>query len=189
MAIFALVERLHDLVFSTLNRLAGAWFLGLFSRLVFSSVLLMYFINSAKTKIGSGFPEFLIPGSGAYMQILPKITEAADYDTDAIAFIPYGLIVYLGTYAEFIFPALILIGLFTRVSSLAMIGFIAVMTYVDISFHNVGAETIGTFFDRVQNSAISDQRLLWILPLVYLVLKGPGLISVDRLFRRSISPY
>jgi putative oxidoreductase len=55
------------------------------------------------------------------------------------------------------------------------------MTYVDITAHKVGAETIGTFFDRVNNSAIADQRLLWLVPLVYLMLKGAGAISLDRL--------
>ena len=189
MAFFRLAQHFHDLIFSALNRLAGTWFLGLASRLVFSSVLLMYFINSVRTKVGNGFPDVLIPGSGAYMQILPAIAEAHDYDTDAIAFLPYGLIVHLGTYAEFLLPVMILIGLFTRAASLGMLGFIAVMTYVDIQFHGVGAETIGAFFDRVQDSAISDQRLLWALPLVYLILQGPGLISLDHLFRRSKKPY
>jgi len=182
MAIFKTFERLHDLIFFTLQRLAGSWFLGLSSRLVFSSVLLMYFVNSVRTKVGSGFPDFLVPGSGAYMQIIPSIAEASDYDTDAIALIPYGLIVHMGTYAEFILPVLILLGLFTRIASMGMLGFIAVMTYVDIVFHGAGAETIGMFFDRVQDSAISDQRLLWAFPLFYLVLKGAGTISLDHLF-------
>ncbi len=185
MAVFRFFEALHDLVFSTLQWLAGAWFLGLASRLVFSSVLLMYFFNSVRTKVGSGFPDFLIPGSGAYVQIIPVITEAAEYDTDLIALFPYGLIVYLGTYAEFILPVLILFGLFTRTASLAMLAFIAVMTYVDIAFHGVGVETIGAVFDRVQDSAISDQRLLWALPLVYLMLQGPGSVSLDHLLGRS----
>lgn len=185
MAVFRLFERLHDMFFALLQHLAGSWFLGLASRLIFSSVLLMYFVNSVRTKVGSGFPDFLIPGSGAYLQILPAITEAADYDTDAIAMIPYGLIVYMGTYAEIILPVLILLGLFTRAASLAMLGFIAVMTYVDITFHGVGAETVGALFDRVQDSAISDQRLLWALPLIYLMLQGPGTISLDHLFGRT----
>jgi len=185
MAVFKIAQRLHDLVFSTLNRLAGRWFLGLASRLVFSSVLLMYFINSARTKVGSDFPDVLIPGSGAYMQILPTVAAAHDYDIDTIPFLPYGLMVHLGTYAEFLLPVMILIGLFTRAASLGMLGFIAVMTYVDIAFHGVGAETIGAFFDRIQDSAISDQRLLWSLPLIYLVLHGAGTISLDRLFGRK----
>ena len=185
MAIFRIFEKFHNLVFSMFQRLAGSWFLGLSSRLVISSVLLMYFINSARTKVGSGFPDFLIPGSGAYMQIIPSIAAASDYDTDAIALIPYGLIVYMGTYAEFIFPVLILIGLFTRIASIGMLGFIAVMTYVDITFHGAGAETVGMFFDRVQDSAISDQRLLWAFPLFYLIVKGAGTISLDHLFAGS----
>jgi len=63
-----------------------------------------------------------------------------------------------------------------------MIGFIAVMTYVDITAHQVDAETIGAFFDRLPNAAISDQRLLWAFPLLYLVLRGPGAISLDWIF-------
>jgi len=185
MAIFRFLEQIHELVFSMLQRFAGSWFLGLSSRLIFSSVLLMYFINSARTKVGSGFPDVLIPGSGAYMQIIPAVAAARDYDIDAIALIPYGLVVYMGTYAEFILPVLILAGLFTRIASIGMLGFIAVMTYVDITLHNVGAETIGTFFDRVQNSAISDQRLLWAFPLIYLILKGAGTLSLDQLLSRS----
>lgn len=181
MPIFRLLEQLHNFVFSTFQRLAGSWFLGLASRLVFSSALFMYFINSARTKVGEGFPDFLIPGDGAYVQIFPSVMDAVGYDTDAIAFIPYGLIVYLGTYAEFILPVLILIGLLTRAASLIMLGFIIVMSYVDIVFHKVGAETIGALFDRFQDSAISDQRLLWASPLIYLILKGAGSISLDRL--------
>ena len=63
-----------------------------------------------------------------------------------------------------------------------MIGFIAVMTYVDINFHGADAKTIGVLFDRVQDSVISDQRLLWCIPLIYLILKGPGLLSLDAIF-------
>ncbi len=184
MQIIRILEDIYHQLFSTLNRLAGEWFLGLTARLVFASVLLMFFINSARTKVGSGFPDFLIPGSGAYAQILPPIAEASGYDVDQISFIPYGIIVLLGTYSEVIIPVMILIGLFTRAASLAMIGFIAVMTFVDIQFHDIGPEAIGSFFDRIHNSTVSDQRLLWVFPLVYLVLHGGGNISVDKLLER-----
>ena len=43
--------------------------------------------------------------------------KAVGYDVSQISFFPYGLLVYLGTYAEFIFPVLILVGLFTRLSA------------------------------------------------------------------------
>ena len=71
------------------------------------------------------------PTIGAYYQILPSVTEAADYDPEAIS-IFFTPIVLLGSWAEFILPALLLIGLFTRGAALAMIGFIFVQSLTDI---------------------------------------------------------
>ena len=173
--------KLYKSLFGTIQKIAGDWFLGLTARLVFSSVTMIYFLNSALTKVGSGFPDFLIPTTGAYAQMLPEITKAVSYDIDKISFFPYGLIVTFGTYAEFVLPVLILIGLFTRLSAIAMIGFIFVLTYVDITAHGIGAKTIGMPFDRIQDQVVADQRLLWIFPLLYLVIRGAGKISVDGL--------
>ncbi len=173
------LRNLYDGVFRGIEAMTSGWFLGLAARLIFSSVLMMFFLNSAATKVGSGFPGMLVPTSGAYAQMLPPIAEQYGYNADKIPFIPYGAIVYMGTYAEFLLPLLILVGLFTRLSALAFLGFIAVMTYVDIYFHGVGAKAIGGFFDRVQDAVIADQRLLWCFPLVYLLIKGPGIISLD----------
>jgi len=173
------LKSLYTGIFGAIERLTEGWFMGLATRLVFSSALMMFFLNSAATKVGSGFPASLIPTVNAYAQMLPPVAEQYGYNADKIPFFPYALIVYGGTYAEFILPVLILIGLFTRAASVAMIGFIAVMTYVDINFHGADAKTIGAVFDRVQDSIISDQRLLWCVPLVYLIIKGPGLISAD----------
>ena len=47
------------------------------ARLVFAGVLLIYFWNSARTKIGDGLFGFLHPSDGAYIQIFPKAAEAA----------------------------------------------------------------------------------------------------------------
>lgn len=184
-----LVE-LNGAVFGLLSRLFGGWFLGLAARAIFSSVLLFYFWNSAATKLGSGLFGFLMPSDGAYAQILPALLEQVSYDTSQITFFPYGLIVLLGTWAEFLLPLMILLGLFTRISSLAFIVFIAVMTTVDITGHHVEAVTIGQAFDSVQNSAIADQRLLWIFPLLFLSLRGAGAVSLDwvlwRVFQRRM---
>ncbi|MEM9028705.1 MAG: DoxX family protein [Pseudomonadota bacterium] len=173
------LNSLYEGVFFGIQRATEAWLIGLAARLTFASVLLMYFLNSALTKVGSSFPEILIPTTNAYAQIVPKVMEEAGFDATQIAFFPHGLMVYAGTYAEFILPVLIVIGLWTRAASLGMLGFIAVMTYVDITAHGADAATIGGFFDRVQDAAISDQRLLWAFPLLYLVLRGPGAISFD----------
>jgi len=177
-----MLRSIHDGVFKSLEKVTEGWFLGLAARLVFGSVLLIYFLNSAQLKVGSGFPDMLIPTANGYVQILSEeVFTNYGFDISSVPFFPDTLIVYAGTYGEFILPVLVLIGLFTRLASLGMIVFIAVMTYVDIALHNIDAATIGQFFDRIQDAAIADQRLLWIFPLVYLVLKGPGLISVDGL--------
>ena len=175
------LTRLYGGVFGTLERLTNGWLLGLAARFVFASVLLVYFINSGLTKIGKGPLGFLSPSDGAYAQILPTLMEKVSYDTSQIAFFPYGLIVLLGTWAEFILPVMITVGLFTRAASLGMIVFIAVMTYVDITGHHVGAETIGALFDGNPGSLIADQRLMWIFVLLVPVLKGGGYLSLDTL--------
>lgn len=147
---------------------------GLSGRVVFASVLLHYFWSSALTKL-DGFSLSL----NAYAQIFPRQVEAAGYDASALG--PFAhLVVGAGTLAEFVLPLLVVIGFFTRLSSLAMIGFVIVMTLTDIIGHGVGAEAIGLPFDRFQDAPIADQRLMWIWVLVVLVLSGGGYLSVDR---------
>jgi len=179
---------IYDGFFRTIERATDGWFLGLAARLTFASVLLVYFWNSALTKIGSGIAGIFSPTIGAYAQILPPVAEQYSYNIDNIPFFPYGPIVYVGTYAEFLLPAFIVAGFLTRLSALGMFVFIMVMTYVDINYHGADAKTIGAFFDRVPDSAIADQRLLWVFVLIVLVLKGPGLISVDAVLGRLIGP-
>lgn len=153
------------------------WFLGLFARLVFLAVLLPYYINSALTKFDSP----LAIADSAYYQIALPAVEAAGGDVSAVSFFPWGLMVFFGSYGEFILPLLLVAGLFTRIAALGMIGFIIVQTLTDILVHNVDATTIGTLFDRFPDSVILDQRLLWIFPLAYLAVKGAGLLSMDKL--------
>lgn len=188
----ATIKRWHDSLFSYLERLTDGWFMGLFARFVFFAVLYFYFLNSFLTKIGDGVFGFLSVQDSAWYQIAPVAVDAAGGDIQAIPFFPWHLIVPLGTYAEFLLPLLITTGLFTRIASAGMIGFITVQTLTDIFGHMVGAETIGALFDRFPDSAIADQRLLWIVPLVYLVLKGGGRMSLDailaRRFQRTRAP-
>lgn len=170
-----------------MTRALDPWFLGLLARVVFASVLAGYFLNSAGTKVGEGIAGFFMIRDNAYYQILPSVVEGAGGDVSQIALLPWGIIVALGTYAEFILPILIVVGLFTRLAALGMIGFVAVQTVVDILFHMVDAQTIGTFFDRAPDATIADQRLLWLFVLAYLALKGPGTASVDALLARRPS--
>ncbi|MGI9451697.1 MAG: DoxX family protein, partial [Geminicoccaceae bacterium] len=88
------------------------------------------------------------------------------------------------TYAEFILPVLIILGLFTRLAALGMIGFVVVQSYVDVVFHGADEKTIGGWFDQLSDATILDQRTLWVFLLVYLVVRGPGLISLDTVLGR-----
>lgn len=176
---------LYCKIFAAIENATDGWLVGFTARFAFASVLLVFFINSALTKVGSGPLGIFSPSVGAYAQILPEMMKSVGFNVSKIAFIPYGLIVLLGTWAEFILPVLIVIGLFTRAASLAMIGFIVVMSYVDITGHAVSAKTIGAPFDGLPTGLIADQRLLWIFLLLVLVVKGAGALSLDALLCRS----
>jgi putative oxidoreductase len=162
---------------------ASAQWLPTLARLVFAAVLLVYFWASAATKLGSGPIGFLMPSDGAYIQIFPKTTEGFGYDFSQFGLFHW-LVVTVGTWAEFILPLLIVVGLFTRLAALGMIGFVAVQSYVDVFGHGVTGDTLGAAFDRASDALIWDQRLLWVFVLVTLVLKGGGALSADRVFQR-----
>lgn len=162
----------------------STWVTPTLARFVFAAVLFGYYWNSAKTKLGDGFFGFLFPSDGAYIQIFPKTVEALGYDTSQLGVFHWAVAVS-GTWAEFILPVLIVVGLFTRLSSLGMIGFIVVQSYVDINGHGLGAADIGAWFDRDASSLILDQRTFWVFILGYLVLRGAGPVSVDAILRQS----
>ena len=125
------------------------------------------------TKLGDGIFGVFVPSAGAFAQILPPIAEQYFYDTTAI---PFGtLIVIAGTVAEFVLPALIVLGLFTRMAALGMIGFVVIQTIVDIAFHGAG---LGSWFNA-QSGELLDQRVLWVFLLLLLVVKGAEKLSID----------
>ncbi|WP_136439255.1 DoxX family protein [Pacificoceanicola onchidii] len=172
---------LHNRLFSMVERF-GDGLLPLLSRLVFAGVLFHYFWASGLTKLGDGFFGFLSPSVGAYAQIFPKAMEAVTYDTSQLSWFHW-LVVVAGTWAEFILPVLIVIGLFTRLAALGMIGFVVVQSLTDLYGHG-GIEhegTLGAWFDRAADSLILDQRAFWVFVLLTLVIKGAGVLSVDRI--------
>lgn len=164
---------------AALNRL-GDEALPLLARFSFVAVLAVYYWNSAVTKLGDGLLGLFQPSLGAYTQIFPKAMEAAGYDASQLGVFHWG-VVTAGTLAEFILPAFIIVGLLTRLSALGMIGFVVVQSLTDIWGHGVDEKTIGAWFDRLPDSAILDQRLLWVFVLITLVFKGAGSLSLDRL--------
>lgn len=155
---------------------ASDWLLPSFARLVFAAVLLGYFWASALTKLDGLFT----PSIGAYAQIFPRQFEVAGYDPAALGLWPK-LVVLVGSWAEFALPALIVIGLFTRLAALGMLGFVLVQSLTDILGHGAFA---GAWFDRASDALILDQRALWVVLLLILVLKGAGPLSIDRLLQQ-----
>jgi putative oxidoreductase len=109
--------------------------------------------------------------------------EAVGYDASQLGLFHWA-VVTAGTLAEFILPALIILGLATRLAGLGMIGFVVVQSLTDIIGHGADATAIGAWFDRIPDSHILDQRLLWIVVFLTLVLKGAGPLSLDRLITR-----
>ena len=180
------IVQLHARFFQSLETALDGWFLGLVARFAFAGVLLVYFWNAALTKLGAGILGIVQLSPGAYMQIVPGAMEAVGFSPSALS-LHHHLIVYAGTYAEFILPALIVLGLFTRLAALGMIVFVAVQSYVDIAFHGADERTIGALFDRFPDAAIVDQRTLWLVPLLYLVVKGAGALSLDHLLARRFT--
>lgn len=170
---------LHDRIFGALEA-AAPLLIPTLARVIFAGTLFVYYWNSGLTKVGDSL---FSPDLGAYIQILPRAFDAVGYDPSALG--PLATpIVLLGTWAEFILPVLIVVGLFTRVAALGMIGFVIVQTWVDIVGHGVDAGTIGAWFDVTATSAIADQRAFWVFLLIVLVLRGAGPVSVDALAGR-----
>lgn len=176
-----MIARLHNAVFGFIQASLQGWLPGLTARFVFAAVLFSYYFNSAKTKVGEGISGFSTVQDGAYVQMLPQVMEQFEYDASQIPAFPYQAIVYAGTYAEFILPVLVVLGLFTRIAAIGMIVFVVVQSVVDVIGHHADAETIGSWFDRFPDSAILDQRALWVFLLLYLVIYGAGKISLDNL--------
>ena len=176
------MRKLNNMVFGMFGPRVEDWILPTLARFTFAATLLWFFWYSALTKIGPGFFGFLNPTPGAFAGILPWRAEAVGFDPSRYNFLDTA-IVLLGMWAEFALPFLIVVGLFIRAASLAMIGFVLVLSLVDIFGHKVEPTTIGAWFDGGAGSVILDQRLFWLLLLVTLILKGAGPLSMDRLFK------
>jgi putative oxidoreductase len=167
----------------SLNR-ASDTLLPLLARLVFAAVLFRYFWGSALTKVGDGIFGVFQPGVGAYSQIYPKALEAAGYDPSQLGHLcldgggggDAGRVHPAGADRARADDALAAVG---------MIGFVVVQSLTDIVGHMADAATVGALFDRASGSLIMDQRTLWVMLFLVLVLRGGGALSVDRLLFRS----
>ena len=176
---------IHTAVFDQIGKADAL--LPLLARFLFAATLLLYFWASGLTKLGDGPLGFLMPSTGAYAQIFPRQTEAVVYDISQLG-IWHWAVVTAGTWAEFILPALIVLGLLTRLAALGMIGFVVVQSLTDLYGHGTIEHdgTLGAWFDRMPDALILDQRAFWVFPLVVLVIKGAGALSLDRILSRQV---
>lgn len=160
--------------------------LPLLARFTFAAVLLPYFWASASTKLGNGLLGIFKPALGAYAQIFPRATEAAGYNPDNLGLFHWA-VVTAGTWAEFLLPALIVLGLLTRVAAFGMIGFIVVQSLTDFFGHGAIEHegTLGAWFDKAPDALILDQRAFWVYLLASLVVLGGGWLSLDRVVFRN----
>jgi putative oxidoreductase len=173
------------------DRLSRAdWLLTTLARLIFAGTLLMYFWVSGLTKVGDGIFGLLQPSVGAYAQIFPRVMEQVSYDISQLTLFHWA-VVTAGTIAEFILPALIVIGLLTRLSALGMIGFVIMQSATDLIGHDrlEDPATLGAWFDKIPDSLILDQRAFWIFLLLVLFIKGAGPLSIDGMLRRRVLDY
>ena len=176
---------LHNGVASRLDRLD--WLLPTVARFLFAAVLAGYFWKSALTKVGDGLFGLFTPSVGAYAQIFPKAIEAVGYDASQLSLFHWAVVV-AGTVAEFILPALIIVGLLSRLAALGMIGFVVVQTLTDLYGHHLidDPKSIGAWFDRFPDSLILDQRSFWMFLFLVILIKGAGPLSLDRILKRKL---
>ena len=165
----------YDAIVGPIDR--ADWVLPTIARVVFLLVFFFYFLNSAGTKIeGSIFS----PSAGAFGQIFPKAAEAVLWDVTQLTFIQR-IVIFGGTVAEYVLPVLIVLGAFTRLAALAMIGFVVVQTLVDVTGHGA---TLGGWLNNAPE--LIDQRTLWVFLLLVLVFKGAGPLSIDQMGRAML---
>jgi len=106
------------------------------------------------------------------------LTKIQDWDTTLflfeeeyqVPFLPADLAAYLGTAGELIFPILLLIGMASRFSALALsvVNIVAVVSLADIA------------------PAALYLHIIWGMLLTYVVLYGAGTLSLDRWIKHAL---
>ena len=112
----------------------------------------MVFLKSGMTKTSSG------------LEVADGTFTLFEYEY-ALPIIPPDIAAYLATYAEHLFPILLILGLFSRLSALALLGMTAVIQI--FVYPNLW-----------------DIHLFWAGALLLIISKGPGLISLDATIHR-----
>ena len=108
------------------------------------------------------------------------LTKLQDWESTLFLFeeeyqvplLPFELAAYLGTFSELLLPALLVAGIFTRLSALALffVNIVAVISLTDIS------------------PAALYLHVIWGVLLAQLAIYGGGLLTVDRALRTWYRP-
>lgn len=109
--------RLSDRLGTGIDKTLARPLLTTLARVTFAATLLIYYWTSGLTKLGGGLSGLVSPSLGAYAQIFPRAMEQAGFDAGQLATWQHAVVV-AGTWAEFLLPALVLIGLATRPAAL-----------------------------------------------------------------------
>lgn len=139
------------------GRLAAIWELGL------RVGIAMVFFRSGETKVASG--GWWDVGSWWSITDTTVLLFTEEYK---VPILPPELAAYLATTAEHVAPVMLILGLGARLGAAALLGMtlvIQIFVYPD-HWH---------------------EHLLWAVPLAYITVRGPGLLSIDHRIRRSFA--
>lgn len=120
----------------------------------------LVFWRSAQTKIDGGT---ILGQKWQFFNVSDSTFTLFEYEYE-LPIIPSDIAAYLATYGEFFLGGAIILGLFTRLSAIALLG----MTLV------------------IQIFVYPDAwptHIMWLVPLLYLIKHGGGKASVDSLIR------
>ena len=124
----------------------------------------MVFFRSGETKVASG--GWWDVGSWWSITDTTVLLFREEYK---IPVLPPEVAAYLATTAEHVAPVLLVLGLGSRLSAAALLGMTIVIQIFVYPSH-------------------WHEHLLWAVPLAYVLVRGPGRLSIDHLIRRSVAP-
>lgn len=177
---FGPAGQLYFRVFELAQRLVSHDALALFSRVVIAGVFWRSFILKVETfgvmrhvEVINDFEverfRFKLPELPLTLKQTTLNQFAGDF---ALPLIPAGVAAWMATLAEFTLPLLLVLGLATRLSALGLIGMTLV---IQIFIFPSWAHFWGT-------------AAMWLVPLLYLVSRGGGRLSLDFLIGRKFAP-
>ena len=120
------------------------------------------FWRSFLTKVNSDAEGFV--GKWLNWEINPTVYFLFEHEYK-VPILPHQFAAHMATYAEWLLPMLLVIGLGTRFAAIALLGMTAVIQFFVYPAHY-------------------PEHGLWATALVLLILRGPGVISADHFIRK-----